>query len=144
LKVNTSKALLGIGVIAMMSAVVHVGATELDYASVAILSCKDFIEGYETDLLDSLVPSIRTYLLRGDRDQQSLSATNIGAYVAMVCRLHENWRVGAAVEDLTGQKKHGRLPALPKGDATDNPDVEAQWEAFDKWLHHQGPRPQFK
>jgi hypothetical protein len=32
----------------------------------------------------------------------------------------------------------------PIGGATDNPVVHANWDAFGKWVHHQGPSPDFR
>jgi hypothetical protein len=30
------------------------------------------------------------------------------------------------------------------GDPSRDPRVEAQWDAFNQWVHHAGPRPQFR
>jgi hypothetical protein len=72
------------------------------------------------------------------------SGENIVDFVATECRLHDNLMVGQAIENLFDQQKQNRLPRIPIGGATDSPEVRASWEAFDKWVHHQGPRPDFR
>jgi hypothetical protein len=47
------------------------------------------------------------------------------------------------VENLFEQQRQNRLPRIPIGGATAEPEVRASWDAFDKWVHHQGPRPNF-
>ena len=130
--------------ISVLFATSGAGATDLDYASVAGLSCKDFLEAYGTDLFFSLSPPIIGYVTERERNHRFGSAANIGDYVAIGCRLHENYRVGEAVNDLFEQEKGRGLPALPIGDATSDPRAQAQWDALDNWLHHKGPRPKFK
>src|SRR5262249_7257110 len=49
--------------------------------------------------------------------------------------------VGQTVETLFKQKRAGRLPQIPIVGATEDPQVQAEWDAYDKWIRHQGPRP---
>jgi hypothetical protein len=119
-------------------------AAELDYPSIAILSCKDYIQAYDTDLIQSFEQSITSYLSRGDSDRKSLLGPNLATYVAIECRLHEDHHIGIAVEDLVSQKKRGQLPPLAMGDPAYDERAKALWDAFDKWLHHAGPRPRFR
>ena len=60
------------------------------------------------------------------------------------CRLNETYRIGEAVFSLFEKAKASRLPTIPIGGATADPQVHAEWDAFDKWIHHRGPRPDFK
>jgi hypothetical protein len=64
--------------------------------------------------------------------------------VAIECRLHEQYMVGAAVDDLFDQNRRHSLPPLPLDDPTDDRRLQAQWDALDMWLHHKGPRPHLK
>jgi hypothetical protein len=52
--------------------------------------------------------------------------------------------MGEAIEKLFDEKKHDQLPEIPIGGATDDPQDQANWDAFDKWIHHQGPAPHFR
>jgi Superinfection immunity protein len=78
------------------------------------------------------------------RTDQLGSAANIEDFVATECRLHEEITVGQAIENLVEQQKQNCLPRIPIGGATGSPAVHASWDAFEKWVHHQGPRPDFK
>jgi hypothetical protein len=140
---RTKRAAFAIGALSL-SMIAPSRAAELDYSSIANLSCKDYIQAYDTDLLQSLEQSITSYLSGGDSDHKSLLGPNLTVYVAIECRLHEDRHIGIAVEDLVSQKKRGQLPALPIGDPALDQRAEALWDAFDKWLHHAGPRPRFR
>jgi hypothetical protein len=136
------RAAIAIGTLIL--SMVSTRAAELDYPSVAILSCKDYIQAYDTDLLQSFEQSITSYLSRGDSDHKSLLGPNLAIYVAIECRLHGDHRIGIAVEDLLSEKKRGQLPPLPIGDPAHDERAEALWDALNKWLHHAGPRPRFR
>jgi len=69
------------------------------------------------------------------------SSANTYDYVATECRLNETITVGQAVRSLFAQQRENRLPPIPMGGATSDPEVQATWKAFDRWVHHQGPRP---
>jgi len=71
------------------------------------------------------------------------SAANVLDFVATECRLNEKITIGLAVKNLFNQEKANRLPPIPVGGATNDPKVKESWKAFERWLHHQGPRPVF-
>lgn len=113
----------------------------LDYAAVASLSCVKLLDAYGTTQFSPLTePLIETISSRGDGLG---SGINILSFVATECRLHETITVGQAVENLFDQQRRNRLPRIPIGGATADPEAQATWDAFDKWIHHKGPRPVF-
>jgi hypothetical protein len=114
---------------------------KLDYGTIAALPCTAFLDDYGTTQPSSLIePLIATIGARGDGLG---SGANIIDFVATECRLHEKVTIGQAIENLFDQQRHNRLPRIPIGGATSDPEVHASWEAFDKWIHHRGPRPDF-
>lgn len=142
---STMKPTLGAAAVAAMlaaSAAGAIGSTELDYATVSALPCKDFLEAYGTKRFSSLSNPIVIYF--DEKDSGFGSAANISDYVATECRLHEKYKIRQAVDDLFDKKRHHHLPSIPVGGATMDPHVHAQWDAFDKWLRHKGPRPHFE
>jgi hypothetical protein len=139
----TRKVALTIAGIAWACACPSAEAAELNYGSVAALSCKDYIETYGTESVNSLVQPIATYLDQAFPDKGHVKSTSLADLVAIECRLREDYRLGAAVDELVQQIRMGRLPALPPAESQD-PRSEAQRNAFKQWLRHKGPRPQFK
>jgi len=57
--------------------------------------------------------------------------------------VHEDLAIGQAVQNLIDQQRQGKLPRIPIGGASDDPGVQADRDAFDKWIKHKGPRPDF-
>jgi hypothetical protein len=113
----------------------------LDYAVIAAWPCKRYLKAYGTTEFSSITePIIETISSRSDGLG---SAVNIMSFVATECRLHETITIGQAVENLFDQQRHNRLPRIPIGGATNDQYVHAVWDAFDKWVHHEGPRPNF-
>jgi hypothetical protein len=113
----------------------------LDYTAVASLPCTEYLNAYGTTQFLSLSdPLIEAISARGDGLG---SGANIIDFVATECRLNEKLSIGQAVENLFDQQRHNRLPGIPMGGATMEPEVHASWEALDKWIHHKGPRPMF-
>jgi hypothetical protein len=55
-----------------------------------------------------------------------------------------DYSIGEAVTDLFLKERQNRLPQIPVGGATSDPEVQATWDAFDKWIHRQGPPPDLK
>ena len=96
------------------------------------------------DLSYSLIRPIITYVTERDPKDRFGNEADIGDYVAIECRLHEKYKIGAAVDDLLDQNRRHSLPPLPLENATQDPGLQAQWDALDMWLHHKGPRPQLK
>jgi hypothetical protein len=139
-----AKAAQCVGMAAALLATSVSGAADLSYTTVAVLSCKDFLEAYGTDFSYSLTRPIETYVADRDAKDRFGSGAPIGDYVAIECRLHEQYKIGAAVDDLFDQNSRHSLPPLPPDDPTENPRLQAQKDALDKWLHHKGPRPQLK
>jgi hypothetical protein len=113
----------------------------LDYAVIASWPCTRYLKAYGTTEFSPITePLVETISSRGDGLG---SAVNIMSFVATECRLHETITIGQAVENLFDQQRHNRLPRIPIGGATAEPEVQASWDAFDKWVHHAGPRPNF-
>lgn len=113
----------------------------LDYAVIASLPCTKYLNAYGTPEFSPMsLPLIETVSSRGDGLG---SGVNIMSFVATECRLHETITIGQAVDNLFDQQRHNRLPRIPIGGATADPEVQASWDAFDKWVHHDGPRPIF-
>jgi hypothetical protein len=113
----------------------------LDYASVASLPCTKYLNAYGTTEFSSISePLIDAVSARGDGLG---SGANIIDFVATECRLNEKLPVGRAIENLFDQQRHNRLPRIPIGGATADAEVHASWDAFEKWIHHKGPRPAF-
>jgi hypothetical protein len=139
-----AKAAQCVGMAAALLATSVSGAADLSYTTVAVLSCKDFLEAYGTDFSYSLTRPIESYVADKDAKDRFGSGNHIGDYVAIECRLHEQYKVGAAVDDLFDQNRRHSLPPLPPDDPSEDPRLQAQWDALDMWLHHKGPRPQLK
>lgn len=115
--------------------------TALDYAAIASWPCTKYLKAYGTTEFSTITePLVDTVSSRGDGLG---SAVNIMSFVATECRLHEAISIGQAVENLFDQRRHNRLPRIPIGGATAELEVQASWDAFDKWVHHEGPRPTF-
>jgi hypothetical protein len=139
-----AKAAQRLGMAAALLAASVAGAADLSYATVAALSCKDFLAAYGTEFSYSLTRPIETYVADKDVKDRFGSGAHLGDYVAIECRLHEQYKIGAAVDDLFDQNRRHNLPPLPPDDPTENPRLQAQKDALDMWLHHEGPRPRFK
>jgi hypothetical protein len=114
----------------------------MNYNQVAVLPCTALLSAMGTDKFPAMNSPILDFVYI--RTDQLGSGANIVDFVATECRLHEDVSVGQAIENLLVQQKQNRLPRIPIGGATDSPAVHANWDAFDKWVHHQGPRPDFK
>jgi hypothetical protein len=121
--------------------------TKLLYSAVSSRSCKDFLQAYHNGPFPSVVEPVIAYVSERDNHSDGLSFGPLGSfaniidYVATECRLHEEYKIGMAVEKLFDEEKQHILPLIPVGGATDEPKVHAIWDAFDKWIHHEGPRP---
>lgn len=104
------------------------------------LPCSKFLIAIGTSSFATINDALTDYV--AERGNRLGSAANIVDYVATECRLNESLAVGKAVKNLLVQEKEGRLPAIPIGGATGDPDLQRTWKAFDRWIHHQGPRPE--
>jgi hypothetical protein len=123
----------------------------LNYVGVATLPCMNLLNAEGRGLsaegvkrFSSLIDPIAEYIREKDKDGGLGSNANITDYVLTECRLNENFKIGEAIDDLFDQKQRGRLPAIPIGGATADPEAHADWDAFEKWIHHQGPRPKLQ
>ncbi len=139
-----TKAAQYVGVAAVVLAAFGSEAADLSYATVAALSCKDFLAAYGSDFSYSLTRPIETYVADRNAKDRFGSAGHIGDYVAIECRLHEQYKIGAAVDDLLDQNRRHSLPPLPLDDTSEDPRRQAQRDALALWLQHKGPRPQLK
>ena len=69
---------------------------------------------------------------------------DIELLVLTECRLYENFTVRDAVEKMIADYRLNRLPAIPASHNQQNdPRIDADWKAFDRWLKHQGPQPAY-
>jgi hypothetical protein len=120
---------------------INASKAALDYSVIASWPCARYLKAYGTTEFSTITePLVETISSRGDGLG---SAVNIMSFVATECRLHETITIGQAVENLFQQQQHNRLPRIPIGGATNDQYVHAVWDAFDKWVHHEGPRPNF-
>jgi preprotein translocase subunit SecG len=104
------------------------------------LTCGDILgsldASYSTQLIDPVVKYI------GQQDDLGTPADR-RSYLLTECRLRENQTVQEAVDNLVQQKRVRCLPRIPVGGATSSDYDRAVWIPFDKWVRHQGPRPNF-
>jgi hypothetical protein len=114
----------------------------MNYQQAAMSPCAALLSAFGTSAFADMSTVIIDFVYT--RTDQLGSGANIEDFVATECRLHENITVGQAIENLLEQQKNNRLPRIPIGGATESPAVHASWDAFEKWVHHQGPRPDFK
>src|SRR5262249_33235286 len=111
----------------------------ISYSAIASSPCTRYLKAYGTAEFDAISdPLIESIGPRGLG-----TGVSIISFVATECRLHETITIGQAVENLFEQQRHNRLPRVPIGGATTDPDVQASWDAFDRWVKHEGPRPRF-
>jgi hypothetical protein len=66
------------------------------------------------------------------------SNANATDYVLTKCREQENFTVGQAIASLLADVRSNSLPDIPIGGATSDPAVHSVWDAFDRWIRHQG------
>jgi uncharacterized protein len=133
----------------MQSASTHAtDNNDLDYATVASLPCLTYLKAYGTVRFDSMKFPIAEYISEKDTnsppDKSLGSSANITDYMLTECRLNETYRIGEAVFSLFEKQESNRLPRIPIGGATQDPQAQAEWDAFDNWIHHRGRRPKFK
>jgi hypothetical protein len=108
--------------------------------TVDLMPCFKYLSMYGTPESDEIADRL-VDLVTGQGGSLG-NAANIVDFVATECRLNERITVGQAVNNLIAQEKENRLPPIPLGGASADPKVEADWRAFEAWLHHQGPRPE--
>lgn len=116
-------------------------SSQSGYARVAALPCTDLLHAYGSERFETLADPITEYIGENDADGGLGSAINEEDYVLTECRLNESSSIGTAVIRVFAEKRLAQLPPIPIGGATDDPRVEADWNAFDKWIQGQGPRP---
>ncbi len=112
---------------------------QLRRAKTATIPCSDFLAAYGTNRFDPLGSAATEYL--EEKDNSLGSYANMESYLLTECRLHENFKMWEAIRDLSGQSDSGTLPPIPVGGADTEPQVQADREAFAKWIQHQGQRP---
>jgi hypothetical protein len=110
------------------------------HEAVPQLACSDLLSSLDTSYATQLVDPIIKYI--GQQDEFGIPV-NRRSYLLTECRLRENQTVREAVDNLVQQKRTGRLPQIPNGGATSSAYDRAIWVPFDKWVRHQGPRPNF-
>jgi hypothetical protein len=107
------------------------------------LPCSTLLDAYGTPQIASFLSSIVANVSDMDRDGVLGSNANIADYVLTECRLNEGSTVGAVVHALFDVARFHNLPAIPIGGATSDPTVQAEWDAYEKWLKHRGPQPRY-
>jgi hypothetical protein len=107
------------------------------------LPCSKLLAAYGTPQIESFLPSIVQNVSDLDRDGVLGSNANIADYVLTECRLNEGSTVGAVVHALFDAARFHNLPPIPIGGATTDRRVQAEWNAYDKWLKHRGPQPHY-
>jgi hypothetical protein len=110
------------------------------YEAVAHLTCVDLLNALDTSRSSELVDPVVEVIGQHDEFGTPINRTS---YLLTECRLREGQTIGKAVDNLFEQKRLGRLPQIPIGGATSEAYVRAIWVPFDKWVRHQGPRPNF-
>jgi hypothetical protein len=145
---GTMRRIIILAAVIALLAISSASCFALEYASVAALPCMNLLNAYGRGLnaegverWSSLFDPVAEYISK--KDSGFGSTVNITDYVLTECRLNENLKISEAVNNLFDKKRRNRLPEIPIGGATDDPKVHADWDAFDKWIHHLGPRPNF-
>jgi hypothetical protein len=110
------------------------------YETVAQLTCMDLLNALDTARLSEIVDPVIEFVGQHNDLGTPVNATS---YLLTECRLHEGQTIAKALDNLFEQKRTGRLPQIPIGGATSDAYVRAIWIPFDKWVRHQGPRPNF-
>jgi hypothetical protein len=112
-----------------------------DSVTVGSMPCFKYLIAYGTPQLSAVNDQLIDFVMsQGDGLG---SSANMADYVATECRLNEGITVGQALKNLFDQRRKNRLPPIPIGGATSDPEAQASWKAFERWIHHQGPRPVF-
>ena len=126
-------------------AFIMIGATAeaADRITLAGLPCSQLLAGYGTKRGGAWIESVNDDVSRIDAAGVLGSNANITDYVLTECRLNEGFTVGQAVIALFASANSHNLPAIPIGGATSDPKVQAEWQAYERWLKHQGPKPRY-
>lgn len=111
------------------------------YGTVQTYLCSQFLNAFDTPTFQELSGPIISYVRTFEPTFGT--NTNIVNFTLTECRLNENELIGKAVSNLFEQKRVNRLPRIPIGGATNDIVVENNWSDFKRWIHHQGPRPDF-
>ena len=111
------------------------------YVAVAATPCSTLLNLYGGESFYSLIDPVAQFMSAMENDFGSM--INIIDYVLTECRLNESYNIQEAVTDLFRKKHQGQLPQIPIGGATAEPRVQAVGDAFDKWIRHRGPPPDF-
>jgi hypothetical protein len=114
---------------------------KLAYPKLAASPCVNLLNAYGTVYFSSFSDPIVAFIR--EKDEGYGSTINIDSYLLTQCRVNESYSIGKVVDGLFELKRQNRLPQIPIGGATSKPQVEADWDAFNKWIHHNGPRPDF-
>jgi hypothetical protein len=110
------------------------------YETVAQMTCMDLLNVLDTSRSSEMIDPVVEII--GQHDEFG-TPVNRTSYLLTECRLREGQTIAKAVDNLFEQKRTGHLPQIPIGGATSDAYVRAIWIPFDKWVRHQGPRPNF-
>jgi hypothetical protein len=108
------------------------------YEAVAQLTCMDLLNALDTSRSSEIVDPVVEFI--GQQDEFG-TPVNRTSYLLTERRLREGQPIGHAIDSLIEQKQLGRLPQIPIGGSTSDAYNRAIWIPFDKWVRHQGPRP---
>ena len=120
------KVIISTVVLAALSLLTHslAEAKAADYATIAALPCANVLNAHGTTRFPALIESVTEFINRKNRDGRFGSNSNIEDYVLTECRLNEPLKIGQAVEKLLGDQRHGQLPRIPIGGASQNPQSQ--------------------
>jgi hypothetical protein len=110
-----------------------------DKATLSSTPCSKLLIAYGSPQMPAQIDTLVEFVMR--QGDGLGSAANILDFVATECRLNESITIGQAVKNLFNQERANSLPPIPIGGASNDPKVQESWKAFERWVHHQGPRP---
>jgi len=110
--------------------------------ALASLPCSKLLGAYGTPQIGAF-SSITSDVIEMDKGGILGSNANVDDYVLTECRLNEGFTVGQAVLALFSAARSNNLPAIPMGGASNAARIGAERLAYDKWLKHDGPQPEY-
>ena len=114
---------------------------DFTYNELARERCSLITRTYGSRISNTLFDPLVKYVQKMDNKNELGSYINILSYISTICRLNQKIAIEKAVEKLFLLKSAGHLPPIPIGGATADPKVASDWQKFDKWIRHAGPRP---
>ena len=113
-------------------------SSTINYETVARSTCMDILKAFAEGRASAPLEAAIEFL--GQQGELG-TPVNRSSYLLTECRLREAQTVGKAINNLIDQKRSGHLPQIPIGGATSDAYNRAVWVPFEKWIRHQGSRP---